>query len=418
MKVGGPDIEAVLAEEIDGGIRNGFATWSAPQAPNNSLADAGSLVTRRISDIEAHPIDWLWPDRIARGKVNLIVGNPGLGKSQITASIAAVVTTGGRWPVDGRQCQVGSVLFLSAEDDPADTLRPRLEAAGADLTRVHVIDGVVQGYTGSRTRRDRIFYLDEDLPALESKLLELSCVAAVVIDPISAYLGTTDSHKNAEVRGLLAPLSELAARRRVAVIAVSHLSKAVGSQPLNRVMGSLAFVAAARGAYLVAPDPTVKHRRPFVPLKNNLGPDEAGLAFFIEGATVPSAGGPLETSRVVWSDEAVHITADEVMQSECARSTSALEEAGDFLKETLSVGPIAARVVCASAKAEGITERTLRRACKSLGIRVRKNGMEGGWVWSIPSKAANSAEDGQQDGLATFGKIGPFEKFEQTKVEP
>src|SRR5579862_3079664 len=219
---------------------------------HQELVNAGSLTTRRLSDIEAQPVSWLWPRRIARGKTTIIAGNPGLGKSQITASIAAIVTTGGRWPVDRSHCEPGDVLFLTAEDDPADTLRPRLEAAGADLTRVHVIDGVIRGYTGDGSGKSRAFSLENDLQALGAKLNELGNVAVVMIDPISAYLGNVDSHKNADVRSLMAPLGELASRHSVAIIGVSHLSKAVGAQALMRVSGSLAFVAAARAAYLVA----------------------------------------------------------------------------------------------------------------------------------------------------------------------
>jgi putative DNA primase/helicase len=199
----------------------------------------------------------------------------------------------------------------------------------ACLRRVHVVDGVIVGYTGDGSREERTFCLQDDLHALEAKLKELGGVAAVVIDPISAYLGGTDSHKNAEVRCLLAPLSNLAARYNVAVIGVSHLSKAAGAQALMRVNGSLAFVAAARAVYLVAADPGDKVRRLFLPLKNNLGPDVDGLAFKIEGATVGSPAGILETSRVMWAPEPVLMTADEAMQAAegTPRRTSALDEA-------------------------------------------------------------------------------------------
>jgi putative DNA primase/helicase len=179
-------------------------------------SDAGTLVTRRVSDVEAKPVCWLWPTRIPRGKLTIIAGDPGLGKSQITASVAAVVTRGGRWPVDRHNCDVGDVLFLSAEDDTADTLRPRLEAAGADLNRVHVIESVIAGYTGEGAQRNRLFSLQSDLEALGRTLEKLSNVVAVVIDPFSAYLGDADSHKNAEVRSLLAPLGDLSASRNSA----------------------------------------------------------------------------------------------------------------------------------------------------------------------------------------------------------
>src|SRR5215469_4135388 len=130
-------------------ILRGFDTTPRDAAlpPKTAVNPAvGALATRRISEIEAKPVSWLWPGRIARGKLTIIAGNPGLGKSQITASIAGIVTTGGVWPVDGVRSAPGDVIFLTAEDDPADTLRPRLEAAGADLERIHVVDSVIVGY--------------------------------------------------------------------------------------------------------------------------------------------------------------------------------------------------------------------------------------------------------------------------------
>ncbi len=378
--------------------------------------ETGSLTTRRIADIEAKPVSWLWHDRIARGKTTIVAGNPGLGKSQITASIAAVVTTGGRWPVDHTQCGLGDVLFLTAEDDPADTLRPRLEAAGADLTRVHVVDGVIRGYTGDGARKDRMFSLEEDLQALEAKLVELGNVAVVVIDPITAYLGNIDSHKNADVRALLAPLSELAARHNVAIIGVSHLSKAAGTQALMRVNGSLAFVAAARAAYLVTSDPADKTRRLFLPMKNNLGPDSTGLAFRIEGVTVASPAGPLGTSRVTWDSEPVTVTADEAMQTETTtEGNSALAEASDWLCETLAEGPKPASEIFKLADAEGISKRTLKRAKSELGIKPTKTGMGGGWSWSLP-KGAKSAEEGQEKSMAPFCEVGTLREPREVEV--
>jgi hypothetical protein len=384
---------------------------------NGGAAEKGSLSTRRVSEIEAKPVCWLWPGRIARGKLTMIAGNPGLGKSQITASIAAVVTTGGRWPVDGEQCKPGEMLFLSAEDDPADTLRPRLEASGADLRRVHFVDGVTVGYTGDGTRTNRTFSMEGDLQALGSKLAELGGVAGVVIDPITAYLGDTDSHKNADVRGLLAPLSELAARHNTAIICVSHLTKAGGAQALMRVTGSLAFVAAARAAYLVTADPQDKTRRFFLPMKNNLGPDAEGLAFRIEGATVPSSAGALATSRVCWETEPVQITADEAMEAETPATTSALDAAVDWLRETLADGPVATERVLNMAKAAGIAEKTLRRASQNLRVRKEKLGMAAGWSWSLPPKMAKSAEDAQVSDVATFGEVGHLRESEGGMAE-
>jgi hypothetical protein len=383
---------------------------------HQARAEAGALVTRRLSDIEAKPVSWLWRGRIARGKVSIIAGNPGLGKSQVTASIAAIVTTGGRWPVDRSQCTPGDVVFLSAEDDPADTLRPRLEAAGANLHRVHVMEAVIVGYTGEGQRQKRAFSLQRDTEALSAKLAELGDVAAVVIDPITAYLGDVDSHRNAEVRALLAPLSELAAQHGTAIIGVSHLNKSAGTEALMRVTGSLAFVAAARGAYLVAQDPENPARRFFLPMKNNIGPDSVGLAFRIAGATVQSGAGPLETSLVVWDSEPVTTTANEVMRTLVPEHGSALREAEEWLRETLSE-PTPAAEISRLATDAGISGKTLRRASESLRIVKGKTGMKAGWVWSLPPKMPMTSEDAQQNCMGTFGKVGHLRESEEAIVE-
>jgi hypothetical protein len=394
------------AMDILRGFDEGTTT---PPAAGAGAEDAGSLTTRRLSDIQAKPISWLWPGRIARGKLTIIAGNPGLGKSQITASIAAIVTTGGIWPVDGERSTPGDVIFLTAEDDPADTLRPRLEAAGADLQRIHVVDGVVIGYRGDGSRVDKVFSLESDLRALESKLTELGTVAAVFIDPITAYLGRTDSHKNSEVRGVLAPLGEMASRHNAAIMGVSHLNKTGGAQALMRVMGSLAFVAAARATYLVADDLQDKARRLFLPMKNNIGPDSSGLAFRIEGVTVPSQAGPLSTSHVICESEPVSVTADEVMsQSSTQEETTRLTEAVDWLQEVLGSGPISSTTVEERARFAGITKSTLRRAKARLGIESKKSDMEGGWCWTLPSarpKMLINSEDAHQKNVSTFGKF-------------
>jgi putative DNA primase/helicase len=380
--------------------------WGQAGQKANPKGSANVLATRRLSDIDAKPVSWLWPGRIARGKVSIIAGNPGLGKSQLASSIGAIVTTGGIWPVDQQKCDVGNVVFLNAEDDPADTLRPRLEAAGADLNRVHFVDGVIVDCSSGADNAKKTFSLGEDLKALGKTLEALGNVAAVVIDPITAFLGKVDSHKNADVRALLAPLGELAARYNTAIIGVSHLTKATGPQALMRVSGSLAFVAAARAAFLVSADPQDKARRLFLPMKNNIGPDHEGLAFHIEPATIPSSAGPLSTSRVVWESQPVSMTADEVMQSEMGpQNVSALAEATEWLQATLAAGPVCAAQVKEEAKAAGITSMTLRRAADALHVVKQKASMNGGWLWSLPGKVLSTGEVVQQKPLITFGNL-------------
>ena len=212
----------------------------------------------------------------------MFAGHPGLGKSQAMISMAAIVTTGGTWPVDRAPCERGSVIILSAEDDAEDTIRPRLEAAGADLDRVYILEAIREpNKDGTLTTRP--FNLTADIDRLSELAEKLGDVALIVIDPITAYLGGVDSHKNAEVRAVLATLAAMAAESGAAIVCVSHLNKAGGTEALLRVMGSLGFVAAARGAYLVAKDPEDETRRLFLPMKNNLAEDRGGLAFRVKG---------------------------------------------------------------------------------------------------------------------------------------
>lgn len=360
------------------------------------------ILYQRFSEVEQQPIDWLWPGRIARGKVTIIAGNPGLGKSQITASLAAIVTTGDIWPVDKIPCQSGNVIFLSAEDDPSDTLAPRLSAAGADLTKAHFLK-CVQIKNGQGKLLQKSFNLKTDIANLDKLLEEIKEVALLIIDPITAYLGATDSYKNAEIRALLTPLSELAAKHNLAVVAISHLNKAVGQDPLMRVSGSLAFVAAARAAFLVAQDPNDDNRRLLLPMKNNIGNDKTGLAFSIESCSLES---DIYTSRIVWEEEAVDIKAHEIMKpQDDPEEHTLLKEAMDFLSDQLAHFSKPVSKLKKEANDYGLSWRTTLRAKTALKIITQKSGMNGGWMWSLP-KETKVPEEYHIKTLASFGEFG------------
>ncbi len=170
-------------------------------------AKLSELQTVCIADVEPKAINWLWPEKIARGKVSMIAGDPGLGKSLITIALASAVSTGARWPVGGGNAPLGSVTMLSDEDSVADTIRPRLDAAGADCSKIHALKMVREINEDGETV-ERSFSLAKDIERLAEVLEKLGDCVLVQIDPISAYLGGTDSHKNADVRALLSPLSE------------------------------------------------------------------------------------------------------------------------------------------------------------------------------------------------------------------
>jgi putative DNA primase/helicase len=232
-------------------------------------------VTVCLANVQPEPLHWLWPGRIPLGKLTLIAGDPGLGKSFVTLDVAARVSSGTPWPdLPDEETASGSVILLSAEDDLADTIRPRLDAAGADAARVVALKGVLLPESAGVTH----FSLAMDIPQLEEVILQVEDVRLVVIDPVTAYLGRADGHKNAEIRGLLAPLAELASAHRVSVVCVTHLNKAAGTKALYRAMGSLAFAAAARAVWLVTRDKDDPARRLMLPAKMNLAPEVTGLA--------------------------------------------------------------------------------------------------------------------------------------------
>ena len=343
--------------------------------------DAAYINYRNASVIEIKPYDWLWVDRFARGKVSMLSGHPGLGKSQASASMAANITRGRAWP-DKTKCAIGRVIFLSAEDDAADTIVPRLKAADADLTLIDIIDSVVE-VNEHGVALEGQFNLVTDMAALEQLLIKLENVAVIFIDPITAYLGNTDDHKNSRVRSVLSPLAKLAEKYNVAIICVSHHNKSGSQEALLRVVGSIGFVAASRAAFAIVKDKEDENRRLFLPLKNNIGNDKTGLAFTIEPVELD---GGIKTSRIVWSDEVVTVTADEAMSSSMDdEHKSAVDEASEFLSDILKNGLMYVKEIMKLANSENISEKALRNAKKKLGVKIGRKGFGkgGGSFWYL-----------------------------------
>lgn len=324
---------------------------------------------RRASEVEARPITWLWEPHFALGKFSMIVGDPGLSKSTLTACMAAHVSCGRNWP-DQSPCPAGEVLLVNAEDDPADTTRPRLDAAGAAVDRIHFLDAVADTPRGGT----RPFNLG-DVDAIDNFIDCHPEIRLVVVDPISAYLSGIDSHKNADVRGLLAPIASLAARRGVAIFGVSHLNKGQAAA-IYRSSGSLAFVAAARSVYLLAKSDDAPERRVLLPVKNNLGPDTYGIGYSLRTteAKVP---------YVEWLPEPVQQSADEILKSGLDDQRTATEDCMEWLGAVLSDGGVKASEVMNAASEHGFTPKALRRAREKLGVRTDKAGVRDGWIWSL-----------------------------------
>ena len=377
----GGDFRAAAAALRSQGFGQALATPVANGVDVSRLMNPPSrrhrLSARRVSTVEREQLDWLWPGRIPLGKLTLLAGDPGLGKSLVTLDIAARVSTGRPWPDCPLLAQpVGEVLLFNSEDGLEDTTAPRLDKAGADDTRIIAVEGVEVFAGGDKPTRV-YFSLEHHLPQLEEALAEWPDVRLIVIDPISAYCGQTDSHKNAEVRALLAPLADLAGRSHAAVVAVTHLNKTGGPKAVYRAMGSLAFAAASRAVWAVVQDPDDRHRRLFLPAKLNLAQDPLGLAYRVEDG------------RIAWEPDPVAMHADDAFRAEAAgpkkpdRPTRR-DEAEGWLREFLAGGPRPSKEVSEYGQEAGFTLITLRRAFKAMGGKPTKGDFAGGWQWALP----------------------------------
>jgi putative DNA primase/helicase len=377
-----PDVEG--GDPVSTFGREDDEAWERRRKPSLRLVNgdarhddtAPKLVSTCASEVGLESVQWIWKGRLARGKHTCIAGEPGTGKSQLSMSIAATVTMGGAWPCGEGRSPQGSVLILSAEDGAADTIAPRLHAAEADLGSVHIVSSVMEG------EDRRTFNLQHDLALLEKECERIGDVVLIIVDPVSSYLGKTDSHKNAEVRGVLEPLGEFAERMGVAVLSITHFSKAgVGSatKALHRFIGSIAFVGAPRIALAVLEQ---DGRRLLLHAKNNLAPAPKGLAYDIEEKIV---GHNIVSSRVAWGFEHVDISADDAMQDGRGRQAPERDDAEKFLRDKLSGGPMKqSEIKDEAVNGQGFSWATMRRAQNKLGIISKKDGLQGGWVWELP----------------------------------
>jgi putative DNA primase/helicase len=369
--------------------------------PGLAKDDAGArLVSVCASEINIEPVEWLWPGRLAVGKHTCIAGEPGASKSQLTMDISAIISTAGSWPCGEGNSPHGSVVLLSAEDGAADTIIPRRHAAGADLGRVHIVSAVREG------KGRRAFNLQIDLALLEQEVKRIGDVLLVIIDPVSSYMGKTDSHKNAEVRGVLEPVGEFAERMRVAILSVTHFSKAgagTTTKALHRFIGSIAFVGAPRIALAVIED-SDNDRRLLLHAKNNLAPPPLGLAYRIKEKIVGEPGRAVTAPFVVWDHEHVRVTANEALAADATTGgdSTASAEAEDFLRDLLAAGPVPAKQIRADVEAAALSWSTVKRAKARLGIKADKAGMDAGWSWSLPRRGPRSPEEDHVLNMSPF----------------
>ena len=346
------------------------------ELPGSAVQDGVVLVC--AAKLKPQPIEWIWTYWLAMGKLHILAGAPGQGKTTIALALAATKTIGGRWP-DGTRCEVGNVLIWSGEDDPADTLLPRLMAMGADVDRVHFV-------TGARIGGQLLtFDPARDMRQLELAIEKIGGISLLIVDPIvSAVAG--DSHKNTEVRRALQPLVDMAASCNCAVLGISHFSKGgQGQDPTQRVVGSVAFSAVARvvlvAAKVKSDDGT--DRRILARSKSNIGPDDGGFEYHIEQAE-PLPG--IQASYIAWGT-AVAGTARELLTEpgDVAGGATDTDDAAELLRgELVADGWTCAETATKPLKDAGFTKKQVWAASKKLDVIRRKGGMKEGWLWRLP----------------------------------
>ncbi len=346
------------------------------------LGASGTRVCSMVMEnIEERDLEPLWPGVLWIGKPTLVAGDPGLGKSLLTLDIAARITRGGCWPCSCEPQEAGDVAILSAEDDASDVIKPRLRAAGADMSRVLVIGHVEELVPADGHIRRRALQLDKDVEALKRTLAaHPRRIKLLIVDPLGAYMGSADTHNNAETRAVLAQLSELAAELRIAILVISHLNKGDNGNALYKVSGSLAFVAAARAVFLIEKDPQSPGRVYMLAAKSNYGPTTCNYAFSKSEADNGHA-------FAKWEDEPVRLSADALLgPGPSARLTSVevgTEEAVAWLHAELIGGARPGKEVKEAARKAGISTRDLQRATKRMRIVQSAEEFGGDWMWSL-----------------------------------
>jgi len=356
---------------------------------NGHDASGGAVgpILVKVVDIEPKELRWLWHSRIPLGKVSVLDGDPGLGKSLISIAVAARLSTARPMPnAATADVDAAGAVFLSAEDDPEDTIRPRLDLAGADLDRVVLLQGMKEE---GGLRMPTVADLDAirlAVKAVDAKL--------VVIDPLMAYLpAETNSYRDQDVRRSLAPLAALAAELNIAILVIRHLNKTSNGNPIYRGGGSIGIIGAARSGLMVAKDPDDDSRCILSVAKSNLAKLPLSLAYEIQSNAA-------EVPWINWLGTTGHTAASLLHdQADSEEERSAVKDAEDFLSDYLKDPRKAADVIKAS-RAAGIAEKTLRRAKARLKIQSGKNSFQGEYFWSLPNSPmmANYSNDGQSGG--------------------
>lgn len=320
-------------------------------------------LTVKMATIQSEKVDWLWPNRIPLERLTLWDGDPGAGKSILSLAIATAVSRGDPLP-GGDVSAPGNILLMSIEDGFADTVRPRLDAMGADVERIS-IPNPKRGLAPSLMNAAAI---EQMVKVVDPKLL--------ILDPIIAFSGRKDADKAGQVRELLAPLMDMARRYSFACIMIRHFTKQENYKAMYRGAGSIDWMAAVRSAFIIAEDE--EGLRTLAHVKNSLGPKSPSLSFFIYGEN--------GVARFKWGEE-VATSAEELLASNQTgtkkRERNQLDAAKAWLEKELANGPMPSNAVRDKAETDGIAWRTVWRAKEELVVKASKERGSGEWFWRL-----------------------------------
>jgi putative DNA primase/helicase len=347
-----------------------------------------ALKTVALSEVASTPVVYLYPGYLPVGAITVIAGPPGLGKSYVTLDWGSRVSAGLPWPCSSEKAPCGMVVILSDEDGAEDTIRPRVEAMGGNLSNILKLS-----VTGSG--QDLLFDAKKDMKHLD-ELLGKHKPRLVIIDPLTNYLSGVDSNKETLVRPVLTQIATLARKHSCAVVVVLHFNKSEDRAAINRTSGAMAFTGVARAVYTVLEHPKDRaipkdqRRRLLAAVKFNIDKPPTTLAFSIQG-----------DKTLKWQHAADYPDADAILQQqeriEAGRDSSVdsseVDQAEEFLRGLLADGEVNAKHVRDESRENGHSFAAIRRAKKRLGVlHVKGTGAKHApWVWKLPGEADNHA---------------------------
>lgn len=321
---------------------------------------APKAVVRKLSDIQLEKVDWIWPNFLPDRKITIVDGMPGVGKSTLTSEIAARITTGAAFP-NGDSRKPRDVVFIAVEDGVADTIKPRVAAAGGNEEHAHFIHIEQEG---NEITPD----LERHLDCIRVAIKEIGNVGLLIIDPIMALLGTSvDSYRDQDVRKVTTPLARLAEELNLAVLIVRHPNKGSTNNALLRGGGSMAFIGSARVGWVIGKHPDNPEIRVLAISKSNIGTMDESLEFQLSNDETYNC------ARIEWLGSS-KLTADNLYEDQNSEEKSLTDEAMEWLTEFLAEGGMDHPTIKREAAKYGITDKSLRRAREKLKIETKRQG--------------------------------------------